>query len=272
MSAPETPTPPRRARKRTTPEGEAILKAETTPQNDPAPKDTPPPERDSEGDAPPANDAPRRGRPPGSKNVRSGSRKSTRLGEIEAGARTAWGRTLSLVGFSVFSNPMFMPQQKVLYLNDVEILRSEDATNAVVGCLRLACERNSKLEAACLRMLAASAYTGIGATVVFGIVLPIMTNHGVIPAPIASMLGVQMPDDMINVRTPSPPPPPTRDVHEEMRQNSPSDEFVPPPPPPPREPHPADAPPPPPPLEMAPADPEQPMVFGRQEIDPELFG
>lgn len=267
MATPETPKP-RRPRRRSTPEGDAILKAETTPA-DPPPADTPPKLDDPTPDADPAPgaDRPRRGRPRGSTNTRG---RSARLAEIESGARTAWGRVTQLTGFSIFANPALPPQRKVVFLNDIEILRSDDGTDAVVGALRLACERNSKLEATCLRMIAASAYTGIGATVVFGVVLPILTNHGMIPPAVANMLGVQMPESVIDIRPtaphapPPPPPPPTSD-----------DDTPPPVPPPPaplREPHPADAPPPPPPLEMAPAEPEQDLQFGRQEIHPEMFG
>lgn len=266
MSTPETPKP-RASRRRTTPEGDAILKAETTP--DPAPKDTPPKVDDDKpnGDAAPSEDRPRRGRPKGSTNTRG---RSARLGEIEASARVAWGRATQLAGFSIFANPALPPQRKVVFLNDIEILRSDDGTDAVVGALRLACERNSKLEATCLRMIAASAYTGIGATVVFGLVLPILTNHGMIPPAVAHMLGVQMPDSVIDVRPSAPPPPPPPNRPQPAPEHD--DAPPPPPPPPPREPHPADAPPPPPPLEMAPADAEQELQFGRQEIHPEMFG
>lgn len=262
-------------RKLTTPEGDAILAAETAPpKNDPPPKDVPPkiPDDDTKTDPAPSGDAPRRGRPPGSKNTRTRGR-STRLDEIEAAARTTWDRVTQLAGFSIFANPALPPHRKVVFLNDVEILRSDDGMDAVVGALRLACERNSKLEAAALRMIAASAYTGIGATVVFGLLLPIMTNHGVIPPAIATMLGVQMPENRIDVQpttAPPPPPPPPRTTAPRYTDDNPPP--VPMQPTVVREPHPADAPPPMPPLEVPPTDDEQALVFGRTEIHPEMFG
>lgn len=264
-------------RKMTTPEGDAILAAETAtpPKNDPPPKDVPPKtDKDDAADPPPAGDAPRRrGRPAGSKNTTRRGR-GTRLDEIEASARVAWERVTQLAGFSIFANPALPPARKVVWLNDMEILRSEDGVDAVVGALRLACERNSKIEAAALRMIAASAYTGIGATFVFGLALPIMTNHGVIPPAIANMLGVQMPENRIVVQHPTetpPPPPPTRPA-----PRPPVDDDNPPPlpmqPTVVREQHPADAPAYVPPLEVPPTDDEQALVFGRTEIHPEMFG
>lgn len=258
-----TPDPkPRARRSRRTPEGDAILKAETTPppSDDPSPKDSAP--RDTSDD--PTPDEPKkRGRPRGSRNA---SKRAT----IEASARTFYDRATQLAGFSIFANPALPPQRKVVFLNDVEILRSEDGANAVVGALMLAVERNSKLEATLLRMIAASAYTGIGATVVFGLMLPILTNHGMIPPAVANMLGVQMPDSAIEVREPIIPDPPPNDPS--MHRPYAAEHEAPPPVPPP------------PPsvdemmqpsavaLEFEHADPEGQLKFGRTEIDPEMFG
>lgn len=174
--------PPQR---QTTPEGDAIIAAAiaeaTVP--DPPPADVPL-GTGAAGDSDASSDAPkRRGRPPGSKNRTSGRRpRSARLDEIASAADVAVQRGALLAAYLVSVSPM-PPDRKVVWLGDTEIVGSPQGREAIVGSLRFACDRNPKFAALCQRMIEASAYTGIGATVVFGLVLPIAMNHGLVKLP-----------------------------------------------------------------------------------------
>lgn len=174
--------PPQR---QTTPEGDAIIAAALA---EAAPPDPPPADvplgTGSAGESDAPTDAPkRRGRPPGSKNRTSGRRpRAARLDDIESAADEAVKRGALLAAYVVSAAPI-PPDRKVVWLGDTEIVGSPEGRKAIVGSLRFACERNPKIAAFCQRMIEASAYTGIGATVVFGLVLPIAMNHGLVKLP-----------------------------------------------------------------------------------------
>lgn len=173
------------SQRQTTPEGDAIIAAaiaEAAPPADPPPADVPVTESPADPNAP--TDAPkRRGRPPGSKNRVGGRRpRAARLDDIASAADEAVKRGALLAAYIVSAAPI-PPDRKVVWLNDTEIVASPQGREAIVGSLRFACDRNPKFAAFCQRMIEASAYTGIGATVVFGLVLPIAMNHGLVKLP-----------------------------------------------------------------------------------------
>lgn len=179
--------------RQTTPEGEALIAAElaAAASSDPPPKDAPFTESGSAGKSA-DEDKPRRGRPPGSKNGSARPRRTrvTKLDEISEAAGTVIERGALLASFAVMRAPM-APERKMVWLEDASIVSSPRGKEALVGSLRFACEKNSRIANFCTSLIEASAYTGIGATVVFGLVLPIAINHGVfknVPAPLLAMM------------------------------------------------------------------------------------
>jgi hypothetical protein len=189
------------APRQTTPEGDALIAdelARAAAENGAAATSDPPPSdvplfaghRESAGEStdPPK---PRRGRPPGSKNTGAGRRsRASKIDEVCAAADVAVQRATLLASYVILQAPI-PPERKPVYMEDAAIIGRPKGREALVGSLRFACERNSRIERFCTRMIEASAYTGIGATVVFGLVLPIALNHGLLrglPPALTSML------------------------------------------------------------------------------------
>lgn len=172
----------------TVPEGDAIIAEEiaaatATAESDPAPSFKEPDAPNSD----PAPDAPkRRGRPPGSKNATSGTRgrksSAAKLDEIGEAFGTAIERAADVATYVVAVSPL-APEQKIVWYNDASIVKSPKGKEALVGSLRFACSRNSRIARFCESAIEASAYTGIGAAVVFGLIVPIAINHGLIKLP-----------------------------------------------------------------------------------------
>jgi hypothetical protein len=189
------------APRQTTPAGDALIADELAraalengaASSSDSPADPPPPDvpLTAEEGTPDEPAKPRRGRPPGSKNTGAGRRsRASKLDEIASAADVAIQRGALLASYVILQAPI-PPERKPVYMQDAAIIGAPRGREALVGSLRFACDRNARIEKFCLRMIEASAYTGIGAAVVFGLVLPIAVNHGVfrnVPPALLAML------------------------------------------------------------------------------------